>query len=151
MGRRQHMTSHGTVSRPMACLQRLEQAINHHNLDEMASCLDPNYQSQFPAHPERAFRGHETMRRNWSQIFANVPDIQAALITCITEGVTVCAEWEWKGTTLDGKPYLFRGVTIQGVPDDRITWVRLYMEPVIPGAPTMPFPNSSASTGTRKQ
>lgn len=146
------MTSSGqqSVSKPMACMKRIEQAINQHNVDAMASCFDPDYHSQFPAHPERAFRGLETMRRNWTQIFANVPDIHATLMTCISDGDTVWAEWEWTGTTREGQPYLVRGVTIQGVPDDHITWTRLYMEPVLPGAPAarMSFPDNAAATAS---
>jgi ketosteroid isomerase-like protein len=116
-----------------AVLQRLREAINRHDLDALADCFEPDYRSEFPAHPDRAFRGHEQMRKNWSQIFGAVPDIEAALLRSASEGDTVWAEWEWTGTRADGTPFATRGVTVQGVRHDRIAWVRLYMEPVREG------------------
>jgi ketosteroid isomerase-like protein len=88
---------------------------------------------EFPAHPERAFRGHEQMRKNWTDIFSAVPDIKAGLLRYVADGDTVWAEWEWNGTRRDGAPFVHRGVTIQGVEQNRIIWVRLYMEPVQAG------------------
>ncbi len=117
-------------SSPTAVLERLRRAINRHDLDAMAACFEPDYHSEFPAHPDRTFRGHEQMRKNWTQIFGAVPDIKAALLRCASERDTVWAEWEWKGTRADSAPFTMRGTTIQGVKQDRIAWVRLYMEPV---------------------
>lgn len=121
-------------SSPTALVERLQQAINQHDIDGLAACFDADYKSEFPAHPDRAFRGNEQMRKNWAQIFGAVPDIEAALLRCASEGDTVWAEWEWKGTRTDGAPFTMRGVTIQGVKQDRVEWVRLYMEPVQEGA-----------------
>jgi ketosteroid isomerase-like protein len=115
-------------------LARLREAINRHELDALAACFDPAYHSEFPAHPDRTFRGHEQMRKNWSQIFGAVPDIEAMLLRYTSEGDTAWAEWEWTGTHSDGAPFAMRGVTVQGVQQDRIAWVRLYMEPVQEGA-----------------
>jgi len=114
-------------------LQRLREAINRHDLDALAACFEPDYHSEFPAHPDRTFRGHEQMRKNWSEIFGAVPDIEAALLRYASEGDTAWAEWEWQGTRSDGAPFAMRGVTVQGVRQDRIAWVRLYMEPVQEG------------------
>ena len=114
-------------------LQRLREAINRHDLDALAACFEPDYHSEFPAHPDRTFRGHEQMRKNWSEIFGAVPDIEAALLRYASEGDTAWAEWEWTGTRSDGAPFAMRGVTVQGVRQDRIAWVRLYMEPVQEG------------------
>lgn len=125
----------GTSSRAVACIQRLRDAINHHDLEAMTNCFDPDYQSTFPAHPDRAFHGHAQMRKNWSQIFAAVPDIQANLLSCTADGEVVWSEWDWQGTRADGAPFMHRGVTIQGVPEDHIVWVRLYMEPVQESGP----------------
>ena len=119
------------ISSPVACMQRVQRAISAHDLEAMTACFEHDYESQFPAHPDRAFTGHSQMRKNWSQIFAAVPDIQATLIRCTAEGDTAWAEWEWKGARLDGTPFLQRGVTVQGVPRGRIKWVRLYIEPVV--------------------
>jgi hypothetical protein len=70
------------------------------------------------------------MRRNWSQIFSAVPDIQAVVLRSASEGNMAWAEWEWTGTRVDGTPFVMRGVTIQHVQQDRIAWARLYMEPL---------------------
>jgi len=118
------------AARRLSCMKRVEQAISHQDLDALADCFDPDYQSEFPAHLDRAFRGHNSMRKNWSQIFAAVPDIRATLVRAVVEGDTVWTEWDWKGTRVDGASYHMRGVTIQTIPEDRIASVWLYMEPV---------------------
>jgi ketosteroid isomerase-like protein len=120
-------------SSPTAVLERLQRAINQHDLDALAACFEPDYHSEFPVHPNRTFRGDEQMRKNWTQIFGAVPDIEAVLLRCTSEGDTAWAQWEWKGTRADGTPFAMRGVTIQAVQQDRIAWVRLYMEPVQEG------------------
>jgi ketosteroid isomerase-like protein len=121
---------------PTEVVTELREAINQHDLDAMAACFGLDYESAFPAHPDRTFRGNGQMRKNWSQIFAAVPDIKAVLLSCVSDGDTVWAEWEWKGIRIDGSRHLMRGVTVQGVKQDRIAWVRLYMEPVQLGAGT---------------
>jgi ketosteroid isomerase-like protein len=122
-----------TTSASLSVIERMRDAINAHDLDTLAACFAPDYASEFPAHPDRAFRGTEPMRRNWTQIFAGAPDIVATLLRCAAEGETVWSEWEWNGTRADGMPFAMRGVTIQAVRDDQIIWARLYMEPVQEG------------------
>lgn len=124
----QQETRNLAVSEPVACMQRVQQSINNHDLDALADCFDANYRSDFPAHPDRAFVGRTQMRKNWSQIFSAVPDIQAHLIRSSVEGETIWNEWEWKGNRPDGKQFLQRGVTIQGIANGRIQWARLYLE-----------------------
>ncbi len=120
-------------SGPAAVVERLREAINRHDLDALAACFAPDYRSEFPVHPDRAFRGHEQMRKNWSQIFGAVPDIEAMLLRCTSDRDTAWAEWEWRGARADGTPFVMRGVTIQGIQRTQIAWVRLYMEPVHEG------------------
>jgi ketosteroid isomerase-like protein len=119
-----------TVSDPSTCITRLQQAMNDHDLDAMTDCFHPDYQSTFPAHPERAFQGHESMRANWSGIFAGVPDLHTTLLRSAVDGDTVWSEWGWQGHRRDGEHFAMAGVTVQGVRDGRIAWARLYMEPV---------------------
>jgi len=119
---------------PAAVLERLRQAINCRDLDALAGCFAPDYLSEFPAHPDRTFQGHEQMRKNWTQIFGGVPDLTATLLTCTVAGETAWAEWSWEGVRRDGAAFGMRGVTIQGVAEGRIVWTRLYMEPVTIGA-----------------
>lgn len=123
------MGKHGEPD-PATVIERLQQAINRHDLDALAACFAPDYLSEFPAHPDRAFRGHEQMYKNWQQIFGGVPDLAATLVGCTVAGETAWAEWDWRGTRRDGAVFALRGVTIQGVVAGRIVWTRLYMEPV---------------------
>jgi ketosteroid isomerase-like protein len=122
-------------SEPLSCIQRLQQAINEHNLEELVACFAQDYVSVFPAHPERAFQGNEPVRANWSEIFRLVPDIQAELLGAVEEGDTIWAEWEWRGTHIDGQISIQRGVTIQRVSAGKMDCARLYIEPVRVGAP----------------
>lgn len=140
------------VFSPVECMQRVQQAISAHDLEAMTACFENDYESEFPAHPDRAFTGHSQMRKNWSQIFAAVPDIQATLIRCTADGDTVWSEWEWKGIRLDGTPFLQRGVTVQGVPRGKIKWVRLYIEPVqVAGAGSDAAVRSITAGGTSNE
>ncbi|MDQ5850535.1 MAG: nuclear transport factor 2 family protein [Chloroflexota bacterium] len=115
---------------PTAVLARLHAATNQHDLAAFLECFDANYQSAQPVHPDRGFGGREQMRTNWAAIFSGVPDFQAQLLNRTVEGDTAWAEWQWSGTRLDGTRLDMRGVTLFGVQGGRITWGRLYMEPV---------------------
>ena len=118
---------------PLSAIERLRDAINAHDLDALATCFAPDFHSLFPAHPDRTFQGHAQMRANWTQIFGGVPDIHVTLVRTAVDGETTWAEWEWRGTRSDGGPFHQRGVSVQGVRDGRIAWVRLYLEPVEEG------------------
>jgi ketosteroid isomerase-like protein len=128
------MTVRQTETNPLAAVERLKAAIDDHDLHAMVSCFAPEYESTFPVHPDRAFQGNEQVRKNWSRIFSAVPDLKAEVVCTAVDGETVWAEWEWKGSRRDGEPFHHRGVTIQGVRDGRMTWARLYMEPVQVGS-----------------
>lgn len=119
---------------PLATIERLRDAINAHDLDALASCFASDLHSLFPAHPDRIFQGHAQMRTNWTRIFGGVPDIHATLVRAAAQDEIIWAEWEWRGTRRDGAPFHQRGVTIHGVRDGLIAWVRLYMEPVEAGS-----------------
>jgi ketosteroid isomerase-like protein len=112
---------------------RLRDAINAHDLDRMVSLFAPDYDSTFPAHPDRAFSGPNQVRDNWSRIFGSVPDLSARLVRAAESGNTIWTEWDWAGTRADGVAYHMRGVVIMGLRDRRIAWARLYMEPVEEG------------------
>ena len=71
------------------------------------------------------------MRKNWEQIFTNVGDIHAVVLRRAADGDNIWSEWEMSGTRRDGSPHLMRGVVIFGVRDDRATWARFYLEPVV--------------------
>ena len=114
----------------VAVVQRLLAAINAHDLEAMVACFADDYVNEWPAHPQRSFRGSEQVRRNWSEIFAGVPDLRARLPQLSVDGDTVWTEWDLAGTRRDGAAFLMRGVSIFRVAHDRLASVRFYLEPV---------------------
>lgn len=111
-------------------VERLHAAINRHDLDAFVERFDPAYRSETPAHPTRAFTGREQVRRNWSALFESVPDLRADLLRTAVDGETVWTEWRMYGTQTDDIDHDDRGVIVMGIPEDRIEWGRIYLEPV---------------------
>ena len=111
-------------------MNRLLLAMNAHDLDAFVACFAADYESQQPAHPSRAFRGRDQVSRNWAQIFAAVPNLEADMVASASQDDSVWTEWEMRGTRLDGAPHLMRGVSIFKVAGDEFTSVRFYLEPV---------------------
>ena len=72
---------HGNSDRSgQTVLTRLHHALNQHNLDAFVACFAPDYHSEQPVHPDRAFRGQQQVRENWRQVFAEMPDFHADLL-----------------------------------------------------------------------
>lgn len=113
---------------------RLREAVNRHDLDAMVGCFATDFMNETPAHPARSFRGRDQVRKNWAQIFATVPNLEADLIDCVSNGTSVWTEWEMRGTRVDGADHLMRGVSIFEVVADRFASVRFYLEPVEQGS-----------------
>jgi ketosteroid isomerase-like protein len=111
-------------------VERLNAAMNAHDIEAFVECFDEDYESEQPAHPDRAFRGREHVRRNWSAIFDGVPDFKSELVAAGVTGETEWSEWRWRGTQSDGTPLDMAGVIVGGVRDGRLRWARLYVEPV---------------------
>ncbi len=120
----------GADQGPAAVVERLLEAVNAHDLETMVACFADDYVNEWPAHPQRGFRGNQQVRSNWSQIFAGVPDLRARLPRVVVDGDTVWTEWDISGTRRDGAAFLMRGVSIFGVAEGRLAWVRYYLEPV---------------------
>ena len=115
-------------------MDRLHAAMNAHDLDAFVACFAPDYESRQPAHPNRSFRGSDQVRTNWEGVFAGVPDFSAELVmSAVTSDGIEVGEWRWEGTHTDGSPFEMEGVIVTGVQEHRITWGRLYMEPVEQG------------------
>ena len=112
-------------------MNRLLAAMNAHDVDAFVACFAPDYRSEQPAHPSRAFEGYDKVRANWTSVFAGVPDFNAELLLSATtdDGVEI-GEWRWRGTHADGSPFAMRGVTVMGIEGEQIAWGRLYMEAV---------------------
>jgi hypothetical protein len=109
---------------------RLVAAQNAHDIDAFVSCFAPDYSSEQPIHPDRAFVGSDQVRKNWTAMFAGVPDFRAELLDSTTNGLTAWGEFEWHGTKSDGSPLHSRGVIIGTVRDGRLAAARLYMSDV---------------------
>ena len=115
---------------PGATVERLLQATNAHDLEGLVACFADNYRNETPVHPARDFQGRAQVRRNWEQIFAFVPDIQAEIVRTAVDGDTLWSEWAMRGTRRDGTAHLMRGCIVFGVVDAAISWARFYLEPV---------------------
>jgi hypothetical protein len=110
--------------------ERLVAAQNAHDIDAFVSCFAPDYSSEQPAHLDRAFIGSDQVRKNWTAMFAGVPDFRAELLDRASDGPTAWGEFEWRGTKTDGSPLHSRGVIIGTVRDGRLAAARLYMSDV---------------------
>src|SRR5919112_4501490 len=106
-------------------IERMAEALNRHDLHAFLGCFGPNYRSEQPAHPNRGFGGKEQVRKNWSGMFESFPDFEAELLRHGSDGEVVWSEWHWSATGLR-----MVGVIVMAVKEDRISWARLYMEPV---------------------
>src|SRR6201991_1489435 len=123
------MTTGGEGS-PSIVVERLKAAMNAHDLEAFLACFQDDYVSEQPAHPDRAFRGREQVRRNWSAVFDGVPDFRSELVRGAVDGEVVWSEWRGRGTQSDGAALDMVGVMVCGVRDGQMSWARLYMEPV---------------------
>jgi limonene-1,2-epoxide hydrolase len=106
-------------------IERLNAAMNARDIDAFVALFHEDYDSQQPAHPDRAFKGSEQVRANWSAIFEGVPDFSSEVVSVAADGETVWSEWLWHGTGLE-----MAGVIVCGVRGGKLAWARLYVEPV---------------------
>jgi ketosteroid isomerase-like protein len=111
-------------------LQRMEKAMNSHDLDALTECFTEDFHSEHPIHPTRTFTGRARMRSNWAGLFARVPDLAATVLQSVADGDQVWSEWEIGGTTVDGEQYLTRGVVILRPHGKRIASTRFYLDDV---------------------
>jgi ketosteroid isomerase-like protein len=112
---------------------RLSAAMNAHDIDAFVDCFEEGYASEQPAHPDRAFTGNAQVRENWSAVFGGVPDFSAELVSTAAVGDVEWSEWRWHGTHADGTRLEMAGVIVAGVREGRLSWARLYVEPVEQG------------------
>ena len=105
--------------------EHLRDALNRRDLEAMLKCFHPDYRSEQPAHPNRGFGGKAQVRKNWSGMFETFPDFEAELLRQSSDADVVWSEWHWRATGLQ-----MAGIILMGTKDGRISWARLYMEPV---------------------
>ena len=111
-------------------LDQLESATQAHDLEALVRCFGVDYVNETPLHPGRGFTGREQVRRNWTQIFAAVPDLKVRVLRSVVDEPAVWSEWEMSGTRRDGVDHLMRGVIIFRVEDGVATRARFYLEQV---------------------
>lgn len=109
-------------------IQRLWQAWNAHDGEAVAACLQPDYQSQQPLHPERNFSGRDMARQSWNAIFSAIPNFHAELLRYAIHDTQVWTEWRWHGDHTDGPVFRAGGVMIFELSADSIASVRAYTE-----------------------
>jgi hypothetical protein len=115
---------------PLDVVDRLQRAMNAHDLEAFLACTHADYRSEQPVHPERGFGGREQVAKNWAALFAGVPDFHAEVLSSAVVEQVVWTEWHWTGTREDGSALDMRGVTLFTVEGDEIVSGRLYMEEV---------------------
>jgi len=118
-------------------VDRLVRATNAHDLDGVVACFAADYVNVTPAHPARGFSGPDQVRKNWSQIFAAVPDIQAAVVAAAFDGGTAWTQWEMHGTRRDGSAHRMTGVIVFEVADGLARRATFFLEPVDDGPGTV--------------
>jgi SnoaL-like protein len=119
-------------------IARMAEAMNRHDARGMADCMAPDYRSEQPVHPNRAFTGNGQVVINWTEMFAGVPDMKIECVAEDTVGSRSWSEWEWTGHYTDGSDVAICGVIVAGLRDDGlIQWMRLYVEPVEQNSPAI--------------
>ena len=118
------------MSTTTAVAEQLLAAMNARDIDAFVACFHDDYESEQPAHPDRAFSGSDQVHRNWSAIFESTPDFRAELVRVDAVDGAEWSEWRWHGTHPDGSVLDMAGVIVAGVRDGRMSRARLYVEPV---------------------
>jgi hypothetical protein len=111
-------------------LERLVDAVNSHELSSLVGCFAADYRNQTPVHPARGFRGRDQVHRNWTQLFAGVPDLRARVPRSVMDDSTAWTEWHMIGTRGDSTTFEMAGTVIFEVTDDLIQSATFYLEPV---------------------
>jgi hypothetical protein len=112
-------------------IQSLLDAVNDRDLSSLVACFGENYANETPAHPDRGFRGRDQVHHNWTQIFAQVPDVHAHVSRYVVDGSTVWTEWAMAGTRRsDASAFQMTGVVIYKVAGGEIESASFYLEPV---------------------
>ena len=111
-------------------VDRLLAATNAHDLDALVDCFAADYINETPAHPSRGFQGREQVRRNWTQIFAGVPDLRAEVCAGRWTATWPGSNGTCKAPVATAVPHAMRGVTVFRVVEGRAAWASFYLEPV---------------------
>ena len=112
-----------------ATISKLNDALNAHDAEGMATLFSPDYRSEQPAHPNRAYVGRDTLTAIWGDLFRAVPDLTSEMVAEVADGSSVWVEWHWQGHHTDGSLFDMRGIGVAELDrDGRIAAQRLYGE-----------------------
>ena len=117
---------------PSEVVTRLFERTNAHDLDGLVGCFAPDYTLTNPAHPARDFVGTDQVRRNWTGLFAGVPDLVVTVHRLVADGEAVWVEVAMEGARRDGALLRMAGVQIFTVREGLVRGCRFYLEPVDP-------------------
>ncbi len=115
---------------PYALIARLFDRTNAHDLEGLVACFGPDYALTNPVHPGRDFVGPDQVRRNWTGLFAGIPDLLASPHGVVADGERVWVEMSMTGTRRDGTPVHLAGVQVFTVRQGLIRGCCFYLEPV---------------------
>lgn len=128
------MAACGTGTTPDApvpqALERLREAINSGDPQQVANCFTSDFRSELPHHPERSFTGTDQVLKNWTAMYALAPDLNARILRTATHDGELWSEWEMTGTQTSGAPVTFIGPVIATTRDGLISSVRFYLDRV---------------------
>ncbi|KRE88175.1 nuclear transport factor 2 family protein [Arthrobacter sp. Soil764] len=125
------MDASGIERVPEGPVRRMLAAAKRHDLEAMVSEFAEDYRNTTPVHPARSFTGSAQVRKNWTAIFAGLPDLTLTVHDAATgpDG-KLWMEWSNRGTRPDGSEQRAAGVAIFTLRNDKIAAAQFYLEPV---------------------
>lgn len=125
------MDASGIERVPEGPVRRMLAAANRHDLEAMVPEFAEDYRNTTPVHPARSFTGSAQVRKNWTVLFAGLPDLTLTVHDAATgpDG-KLWMEWSNRGTRPDGSEQRAAGVAIFTLRDDKIAAAQFYLEPV---------------------
>lgn len=115
-------------SDPEAVAQRWIRSLSAHDLEAAVDCFDAAYVDEAPARRGESVQGQDSVRRNFSMLLSDLPDLTANISRTVADGDCVWMEWSMRGTRRDGTLLEFVGVNIFQVTDGRFRSGRIYTE-----------------------
>lgn len=115
-------------SDPEAVAQRWVTSLSAHDLEAAADCFDAAYVDEAPARRGESVQGQDSVRRNFSMLLSDLPDLTANISRTVVDGDDVWMEWSMRGTRRDGTLLEFVGVNIFQVKDGKFRSGRIYTE-----------------------
>lgn len=113
-------------SDPEAVAQRWITSLSAHDLEAAVDCFDAAYVDEAPARRGESVQGQDSVRRNFSMLLSDLPDLTANISRTVADGDDVWMEWSMRGTRRDGTLLEFVGVNIFQVKDGRFHSGRIY-------------------------